>query len=286
MHLFRLFLLTILPPYRYLSLLILATCCWPIIGYAAATYPKQIIKMATTTSTENSGLLANILPVFEQQTGYQVHVIATGSGNALRLARAGDVDVVMTHAPSAEAKFIAQGYGRLARRFMENDFVVLGPVSDPANIASSDSVRQAFKKIANHNALFVSRGDDSGTEQKELAIWQSSGAQHNFTNYKSVGQGMGKTLLMADSLQAYTLSDRGTYITYRQKLDLGIVFEGDKALTNPYQIMLIDKQKYPELNHQGAEALSDWLSSEQGQALINAYRVQGEQLFKANYQYE
>ncbi len=265
-------------------------CLWFVICslglsfFAFSTSASNIIKMATTTSTENSGLLANILPVFEHHTGFQVHVIATGSGNALRLARAGDVDVVMTHAPAAEAKFIAQGYGSVAREFMANDFVILGPIDDPLDIAASADATQAFQKIAKHNVVFVSRGDDSGTEQKELSIWLKSGVENNFSNYKSVGQGMGKTLLIADSLQAYTLSDRGTFLTYQDKVDLTIAFQGSKELTNPYQIILLNKQKYPELNHLGAQALSDWLVSEQGQQLINGYQVHGEQLFKANYQ--
>ncbi|QBY06229.1 tungsten ABC transporter substrate-binding protein [Thalassotalea sp. HSM 43] len=244
---------------------------------------QQIIKMATTTSTENSGLLSYILPIFEQQSGYKVHVIATGSGNALRLARAGDVDVVMTHAPEAEKQFLAQGYGISARRFMENDFIIVGPDDDPAGIANVASPEQAFQWIAKQNALFISRGDDSGTEQKELQIWQRSGVSNQFENYKAVGQGMGKTLMMADSMQAYALSDRGTFITYRDKLSLSIIYQGGISLANPYQIILLNQQKYPELNHQGAKRLSDWLIGETGQQLINNYTVKGQQLFKANY---
>ncbi|MDN3653975.1 substrate-binding domain-containing protein [Thalassotalea ponticola] len=247
-------------------------------------FGEQIIKLATTTSTENSGLLAHILPVFERQTGYNVHVIATGSGNALRLGRSGDVDLVMTHAPDAEAQFIAQGFGVLPRQFMQNDFVLLGPKDDPAKVQSVSTIVQAFRHIASEDVLFISRGDDSGTEKKELKLWLLSGVQPTFDGYKSVGQGMGRTLLMADSLQAYTLSDRGTYITYRNKLDLQIVFEGGDQLNNPYQVILISADKYPQLNHLGAKALSDWLISDDGQRLINSYRLEQLPLFKADYQ--
>lgn len=257
-----------------------------VIASALTVSPLQaqeVIKLATTTSTENSGLLKNLLPKFEAESGYKVQVIATGTGKALKLARQGDVDVVMTHAPAAEAKFVEEGYGVMPRGIMENDFVILGPKNDPAKIRSSKTAAEAFAKIAESGATFVSRGDNSGTNMKELIVWKAANVEPNFDGYRSVGQGMGKTLLMANELQAYTLSDRGTYVAYKAKLDLAIDYDGGAALANPYQIVLINPAKYPDLNHQGAKALSDWLISKDAQNMINSYTVNGEQLFKATY---
>ncbi|ACA84388.1 substrate-binding domain-containing protein [Shewanella woodyi] len=244
---------------------------------------EEIIKLATTTSTENSGLLKNLLPKFEAETGYKVQVIATGTGKALKLARQGDVDLVMTHAPAAEAKFVNEGFGILPRGIMENDFVILGPKNDPAKIRGSKTAEEAFAKIAKSGATFISRGDNSGTNMKELIIWKNADIALTFNGYKAVGQGMGKTLLMASELQGYTLSDRGTFVAYKAKLDLAIDYDGGKALANPYQIVLINPEKYPELNHKGARAFSDWLIGAEAQGMINSYKVQGEQLFKATY---
>ncbi|GGI81311.1 substrate-binding domain-containing protein [Shewanella gelidii] len=248
------------------------------------TNAEEIVKLATTTSTENSGLLKHILPTFEQGSGYKVQVIATGTGKALKLARQGDVDIVMTHAPAAEAKFVAEGHGHTPRGIMENDFVILGPKNDPAKARSAATAEEAFAKIAKSGVPFVSRGDNSGTNMKELNIWKNAKVETSFKGYTQVGQGMGKTLLMANELQGYTLSDRGTFIAYKAKIDLGVDYDGGKALANPYQVMLISSKKYPELNHQGAKALSDWLISKEAQTMINNFKVKGEQLFKATYQ--
>ncbi|WP_076542092.1 substrate-binding domain-containing protein [Shewanella sp. UCD-KL21] len=250
---------------------------------SASANAEQVIKLATTTSTDNSGLLRTILPTFEAESGYKVQVIATGTGKALKLASQGDVDVVMTHAPAAEAKFVNDGYGTHPRGIMENDFVVLGPIADPAKLSTSDDVVEAFQKIAASDNSFISRGDNSGTNMKELAIWKQASVSPDFSGYTSIGQGMGKTLLMANEKQAYTLTDRGTFVAYKAKLDLAITFEGGADLANPYQIILINAEKYPELNHQGAKALSDWFISPAAQQMINDFKVQGEQLFKATY---
>ncbi len=244
---------------------------------------QEVIKLATTTSTENSGLLKHLLPKFESESGYKVQVIATGTGKALKLASQGDVDIVMTHAPAAEAKFIEEGYGVTPRGIMENDFVVLGPKNDPAKIRDSKTAEEAFAKIAKSDAGFISRGDNSGTNMKELIIWKGAKVEPNFKGYQAVGQGMGKTLQMANELQAYTLSDRGTFVAYKAKLDLAVDYDGGAALANPYQVMLINPAKYPDLNHKGAKAFSDWLISDEAQNMINSYTVQGEQLFKATY---
>ncbi|MGI2258546.1 substrate-binding domain-containing protein [Shewanella sp. GXUN23E] len=268
---------------RLFSLVMSAGLAVSMITSLPAKADDHIVKLATTTSTENSGLLGYLLPKFEQESGYQVQVIATGTGKALKLGSQGDVDVVMTHAPAAEAKFVEEGYGIEPRGIMENDFVVLGPKNDPAKIRDSKTAEEAFSKIAGTKQTFISRGDNSGTHMKELAIWQNAGIQPDFQGYTSVGQGMGKTLQMANELQGYTLSDRGTYVAYKNKLDMAVDFDGGKTLANPYQIMLINPKKYPDLNHKGAQALSNWLISPEAQQMINSYRVNGEQLFKATY---
>ncbi|GAA4891573.1 substrate-binding domain-containing protein [Ferrimonas pelagia] len=242
-----------------------------------------VIRLATTTSTDNSGLLAHLLPTFEQQTGFRVQVIATGTGKALRHGRNGDVDVVMTHAPAAEAQFVEDGFGRLPRQLMANDFVLLGPSSDPAQIKHSQDVHDAFRRIAQSRAGFVSRGDESGTHMKELAIWQSAGIDTNFTGYAAIGQGMGPAMLTASEMGAYVLADRGTYLAFRDKLQLEVSLEGDASLLNPYQVILISDRKYPDLNHAGALALSDWLISPQGQQMINDFTIDAQPLFQATY---
>ncbi|TKB55004.1 substrate-binding domain-containing protein [Ferrimonas aestuarii] len=241
------------------------------------------IKLATTTSTDNSGLLAYLLPAFEKDSGYQVQVIATGTGKALRHGRNGDVDVVMTHAPGAEAKFVEEGYGRLPRQIMANDFIILGPESDPAKIHQAKNIVDAMTRIHDTGAIFVSRGDESGTHMKELNLWKQANLSTDYSGYRAIGQGMGPALLTADEMQGYLLADRGTYLAFMHKLNLKVQFEGDKSLLNPYQVILISDKKYPDLNHEGAKALSDWLSSSKGQEMIDAFRVQGQPLFRATY---
>lgn len=253
------------------------------VFFASSAFAQENIKLATTISTDNSGLLGYLLPKFEAKTGYKVQVIATGTGKALKLGSQGDVDLVMTHAPKAEAKFVADGFGVEPRGIMENDFVVLGPKNDPAKIRSSKSAEEAFSKIAKTNAVFVSRGDDSGTNKKEILIWKAANVKPDFAGYKSVGQGMGKTLLMANELQGYTLSDRGTFIAYQGKIDMKVDFDGGKTLANPYQVILINPKKYPDLNHEGARAFADWLCSDEAQKMIDGFKVKGQQLFKATY---
>lgn len=240
------------------------------------------VKLATTTSTYHSGLLDYLLPEFTKQTGYTVDVIAAGTGKSLKMAENGDVDIVMTHAPKAEASFVAAGFGIEPRKVMYNDFVVVGPKNDPATVNMQSNISDAFKKIANGNAIFVSRGDDSGTHKKELQLWAQNQIEPAFGGYRSVGQGMGPTLNMASEMQAYTMTDRGTWLAYQAKLDLKIVFEGDEQLFNPYQVIVVNPTRYSDLNTKGAQALSQWLVSEKGQAMINSYQKLGEQLFVAN----
>ncbi|MDE1332272.1 substrate-binding domain-containing protein [Vibrio aestuarianus] len=261
----------------------IATASLVLISYSASSAEDNSrIRLATTTSTYHSGLLDYLLPQFEKESGYKVDVIATGTGKALKMGENGDVDLVMTHAPNAEATFVEKGYGVLPRKLMYNDFVVVGPKSDPAQIAQQKALTEVFEKIANTGVTFISRGDDSGTHKKELGIWAQANIEPNFGGYRSVGQGMGPTLNMASEMQAYTLSDRGTWLAYTNKSDLEILFQGDKNLLNPYQVILINPERYPSTNYQGAKVFSDWLVNPKGQALIDAFKLNGQQLFVAN----
>lgn len=239
----------------------------------------DILRLATTTSTENSGLLEYLLPAFEKESGYRVHVIAVGTGKALRLGRDGDVDILMVHAPNAETKFVNEGYGVERVPVMYNDFVIVGPGSDPARIAGSRSLAEVMQKIAKTGSNFISRGDDSGTHKKELGLWSKAAIKAKGKWYKEVGQGMGKVIQIAGEMEAYTLTDRGTWLAYQDKSPLKVVFEGDKSLFNPYSIMAINPQKYADLNHAGAEALINWITSNSAQTLIGQFRLHGQQLF-------
>ncbi|OAN17775.1 tungsten ABC transporter substrate-binding protein [Photobacterium jeanii] len=249
---------------------------------AAQAADDMKIRLATTTSTYHSGLLDYLLPEFKKDTGYSVEVLAAGTGKSLRMGQNGDVDLVMTHAPKAEAKFVDEGYGVLPRKLMYNDFVVVGPKADPAKINEMKDVTKAFSNIVSYKATFVSRGDDSGTHKKELNLWKQAKIEPNFGGYKAVGQGMGPTLNMASELQAYTMTDRGTWLAYQNKLDLSILVQGDKRLFNPYQVILVNPSRYPDINYQGAKVFSDWLVNPKAQALINGYKRHGEQLFVAD----
>lgn len=244
---------------------------------------NQIIRLATTTSTQNSGLLQHLLPLFEKQTGYQIHVIAVGTGKALQMGRNGDVDLLMVHAPAAEKQFIREGYGLKRIGLMYNDFVLVGPQNDPAEVSKAHNIAEAMSRIVEKKPLFISRGDDSGTHKKELSLWQpfiKKGLPlKNSPWYREAGQGMGKVLQIADELNAYTLTDRGTWLSYQNELHLKIVFSGDPLLFNPYSVILINPKRFPDLNHQGASALSRWLISPQGQKLIGNYRVKNTRLF-------
>lgn len=250
-----------------------------IFSSASQAAEQNLIRLATTTSTENSGLLSQLLPQFTQDSGYKVHVIAVGTGKALRLGQDGDVDVVLVHARSSEQKFIAAGYGEKRYPVMHNDFVVLGPLKDPAKVAQAKTIDQAFKRIHDSQSLFISRGDNSGTQKKEMRIWHQAAIKPQGKWYRQIGQGMGKDIQMTDELGGYTLSDRGTWLAFQDKVDLKIVFEGDTALFNPYGIIAVNPKRYPDINHAGAMALINWMTSERGQQLIGAYRLHGKQLF-------
>lgn len=243
----------------------------------------NIIRLATTTSTYNSGLLDNLLPPYEKAHDVTIQVIAVGTGKALRMGQDGDVDVVMTHAPGAERTFVDAGYGVEPHGVMYNDFVLLGPKADPAVVKGMQDVDAALSKIATANAGFVSRGDDSGTHKKELTLWKSADVVPEFSGYKSVGQGMGKVLSMASELQDYTLSDRGTWLAMQDKLDLSVLVEGDARLFNPYQVILVNPANHEGLNTDGARELAEWLISKEGQQAINDFRLKGKALFHASH---
>ena len=240
---------------------------------------ENILRLATTTSTDNSGLLQELLPVFEEKNRIRVHVIAVGTGKALRLGREGDVDAVLVHARPAEDKFVADGFGVYRKDVMYNDFVIVGPAGDPAGIGGMSDAPAALATIAAAAATFVSRGDDSGTHKKERILWRASGASPEGPWYLEAGQGMGKILQIAAEMQAYTLTDRGTWLAYQERLPLQILTEGDPRLYNPYGIMAVSPQRYPDINYPGAKQLIDWITSEEGQKLIGDFRVSGKALF-------
>ncbi len=237
------------------------------------------LRMATTTSTDNSGLLGVLLPAFEKKTGYEVHVIAVGTGKALRMGRDGDVDLVLVHAPGAEKSFVDKGYGVDRRDVMYNDFVIVGPPRDPAGIAGSSDATVALERISGKSALFISRGDDSGTHKKELGLWQSARIKPRGDWYREAGQGMGKVLQISGELDAYTLTDRGTWLAYLDKFPLKVLFEGDPRLYNPYGIIAVNPGRYPDVNYEGATRLIRWITSPAGQSLIGSFEIAGNPLF-------
>ena len=250
----------------------------------SAMAEDKIIRLATTTSTYNSGLLDSLLPVFEKKYNAKVQVIAVGTGKALRMGRDGDVDLVMTHAPAAEKAFVDLGHGVEPQSVMYNDFVLVGPETDPAGIEGGADITDALSAIAESQSEFISRGDDSGTHKKELALWKESGSQPAFDGYKEVGQGMGKVLQISDELRGYTMADRGTWLAYKARLQLKVMIEGDKRLFNPYQVIVINPERHKGLNTQGARTLAQWLVSAEGQRMINDFRINDEVLFHGSAQ--
>ena len=235
--------------------------------------------LATTTSTENSGLLEQLIPAFEEKYSYRVDVVAVGTGRALQHGRDGDADVLMVHAKPAELKFVENGYGVNRKEIMYNDFVILGPQNDPANIKGTTDALEAFRTIAEKEATFISRGDNSGTNKKELGIWEEAGIDPSGEWYQETGQGMGSSITIADQKDAYILSDRGTYIAFRDKIDLEIVSEGDEVFYNLYGVIAVNPDKHPDVNYEGAQAFIDYLVSEKAQKIIKDYKMDGERLF-------
>ncbi|MFC7515566.1 substrate-binding domain-containing protein [Herbaspirillum sp. GCM10030257] len=246
---------------------------------APLTMAQQVVRLSTTTSTENSGLLKFLLPAFEQKSGLKVQVISVGTGKALELAKNGDVDVTLVHARPSEDKFVAEGHGFNRRDVMYNDFILVGPTSDPAGIKGMRDVHAALRKIVSSGARFISRGDNSGTDQMEKAYWKEIGARPTGSAYVSAGLGMGEVLTMAAELQAYTLTDRATYVAYRAKTGLAINVEGDRKMFNPYGIIAVNPARHKDANYKGAMQLIEWMTSEAGQQRIAEFRLDGQQLF-------
>lgn len=246
---------------------------------APAAAGNSIIRLATTTSTESSGLLEALLPAFERENGYEVHVIAVGTGKALRMGRDGDVDVVMVHAREAEEAFLAGGHGVNRRDLMYNDFLLVGPEGDPAGVRGMADAAAALARIAGRRAVFISRGDESGTHRKEQALWRAAGLKPAGGWYRAIGQGMEPALQMASEVQGYTLTDRGTWLALRRKLDLAVLAQGDERLFNPYGVIAVNPARYPDVNYRGAMALIGWLTSTEGQRRIAEFTVANEPLF-------
>ncbi len=288
------------------GLLFLASVVIVVLAFSPVDAADKVIKMSTTTSTENSGLLDVLLPELEKDTGIKVKVFAKGTGAAIRDGMDGNVDIIFVHAKAREEKFVADGYGAYRLGVMHNDFVIVGPKADPAGIRGKKDAARALTMIASKEDSFVSRGDDSGTHTKEQALWKASGIPLETTSteiirkgkkkklsflypgglgkwYFSIGQGMGKTLTYAEEKQAYTLTDRGTYLNYKfgrqQGLDLEILCEGDPLLFNPYGIIPINPEKYPHVKFDLADQFAKWLVSPKVQAIIARYKIQGQQAF-------
>ena len=249
---------------------------------ACTNESQPLLRMATTTSTDNTGLLKAILPVFEAKTGYKTQVVAVGTGKALKMGRDGDVDVVLVHARNAEEQFVSQGYGTKRFNVMYNEFVLIGPKTDPAGIQGADTASKALSLIASNAAKFISRGDDSGTHKKEQGLWKITGVEPLGKWYMEAGQGMGKVIQIAGELDAYTLTDSGTWLVYKEKSPLKQLYQGDEVLFNPYGIIAVNPEKHKDTNSAGATALVNWITSKKGQKLIGDFRFHGEQLFVPN----
>ncbi len=262
------------------ALLLTATLASP------GTAQERSVRMLSTTSTENSGLLAYLLPIFESKTGIRVHVVAVGTGQALRGARNGDADVLMVHDKASELKLIADGHGIERREVMYNDFVIVGPRDDPAKIGGTNDAISALQMIKKSGAVFVSRGDDSGTHKAERRLWRAAGIEPEGRSnpwYREAGSGMGATLNIAAGMNAYTLTDRGTWLSFRNRRDLEILVEGDPPLFNQYGIMLVNPAKHPHVKAKEARALIDWITSPEGQRAIGKFTVEGRVLFIPNF---
>ena len=260
---------------KFLTALLVGT----ILLCTGSGFAEERLKMATTTSTENSGLLGTILPPFEKMFNLKVDVIAVGTGKAMKLGETGDVDVIFVHDPVDEERFIAQGYGVNRRAVTHNDFVLVGPPGDPAGCRGIRNINEVFSKIAASNSLFVSRGDDSGTHRKEKDIWAKAGIVPQGKWYMEAGQGMGAVLQMAHDKMAYTLADRGTYVAYKPKIDSVIISEGDPLLYNPYGVIAVNPARHPQVNYIKAMTFIGWLTSPECQKLISQFKKEGEVLF-------
>ena len=251
------------------------------LGAGSVQAQSPSIVMASTTSTEQSGLFSHLLPAFKQATGIEIKVVALGTGQALDMGRRGDADVLFVHDQAAEEKFVVDGFGLKRFPVMYNDFVLVGPVHDPAKTRGKDIV-SALQKVASTQASFVSRGDKSGTHAAELRYWKLASVDNKGSGYKECGCGMGPALNMASSTGAYALTDRGTWLNFKNRQDLQVLVEGDNRLFNPYGVMVVNPAKHPHVKADLAQKFVNWVVSPAGQASISAYKVGGEALFFAN----
>ncbi len=266
------------------SILAAAYICIASLSLPAVA-DDQAILVQSTTSTANSGLYDHLLPQFTETSGITVHVVAVGTGQAINNARNCDGDVLLVHAKPAEEQFVADGFGVERFDLMYNDFVIVGPAADPAGLAGGRNATEALNKIADTGALFASRGDDSGTHKKELALWQAAGVDPSAASgewYRETGSGMGATLNTAVGMGAYAMTDRATWISFANKADFAILVEGDEALFNQYGVILVDSAACPSVQRAAGQAFVDWLLSQEGQAAIAAFQVDGQQLFFPN----
>ncbi|HEY6007502.1 MAG TPA: substrate-binding domain-containing protein [Geobacteraceae bacterium] len=251
-----------------------------LLVLSSAAHAEERLKMSTTTSTQDSGLLKVLLPPFEKKNNCKVDVIAVGTGQSLKIGEAGDVDVVFVHARKLEDKFVADGFGVNRRDVMYNDFVIIGPKGDPAGIAKAKSAAEALQMIAAKQASFVSRGDKSGTHIKEKELWQTAGVVPKGAWYIEAGQGMGPVITMATERQAYTLADRGTYNAFKgKKTDLAILFQGEKGLFNPYGVIAVNPKKHPHVKYDLAMRFIDYITGPEGQRIIAEHQQHGEPVF-------
>lgn len=250
-----------------------------IVFIGSTAIAQERLVLATTTSTENSGLLDVLIPPFEEKFNTRVDVVSVGTGKAISLAENGDADIILVHARDAENEFVEAGFGVNRRDVMYNDFIILGPTSDPAGVKGMENASKAFSKIAESNSSFVSRGDDSGTNKKELSIWASAGVEPSGNWYIETGQGMGASLNVANEKEAYILADRGTYLAYSSDLDIEILVEGDPELFNPYGVIPVNPAYHTHVNYQMAMAFVGYITSQQGQKIINEYTAYGKVLF-------
>jgi len=262
-----------------------ALCVASVVATQSAWSAERFITVASTTSTEQSGLFKHLLPAFERKAGIQVRVVALGTGQALDMARRGDADVVFVHDLAAEERFVAEGHGLKREDVMYNDFVLIGPRTDSAGVIGGKDIVEALKRIRSASAAFVSRGDKSGTHAAELRLWTIAGVDPIAGRggwYRETGAGMGPALNTASSMQAYILSDRGTWLSFKNRGDLVIVVEGDKRLFNQYGVMLVNPARHPHIKKEMGQQFVDWIVAAEGQASIAAYRIGGEQLFFPN----
>ncbi|MGH8504085.1 MAG: substrate-binding domain-containing protein [Gammaproteobacteria bacterium] len=266
----------------FISLILTALMGLPLAGGAIAQ--DKFIVLASTTSTEASGLFEYLLPMFQKKTGVEVRVVAVGSGEALELGRNGDADALLVHHPEGEQEYMQAGYGIDRRDLMYNDFIIVGPKSDPAGIEGMKDALVAYKSIAESESPFASRGDDSGTHAKELLMWEAAGIEPEGEWYRELGTGMGETLNTAAGMDAYTMTDRGTWANFGNRQNLVVLVEGDPELYNPYSTILVNPRRHPHIKIDLARRWHQWLTSEEGQQAIADYEIGGQQLFFPTYE--